>query len=60
LRNDDRYADMLFNTVIRNNTTIAESAGVGKPIVFFRQSSYGSEDYTNLAKELLSYNMDTS
>ena len=54
LRNDDRYADMLFNTVIRSNTTIAESAGVGKPVVFFRQSSYGSEDYTNLAKELLS------
>ena len=59
LRNDDRYADMLFNTVIRSNTTIAESAGVGKPVVFFRQSSYGSEDYTNLAKELLSYKMAT-
>jgi len=54
LRNNDRYADMLFNTVIRSNTTIAESAGVGKPVVFFRQSSYGFSDYTNLAKELLS------
>ena len=54
LRNDDRYADMLFNTVIRSNTTIAESAGVGKPVVFFRQSSYGFSDYTSLAKELLS------
>lgn len=56
LRNDDRYADMLFNTVIRANTTIAESAGVGKPVVFFRQGSYGTEDYTSLAKELLSHN----
>jgi chromosome partitioning protein len=54
LRNDDRYADILFNTVVRINTTIAESAGVGKPVVFFRQSSYGSLDYTSLAKELLS------
>lgn len=54
LRNDDRYAEMLFDTVIRANTTIAESAGVGKPVVFFRQSSFGSIDYTNLAKELLS------
>ncbi len=53
LKNDDRYADILFNTVIRTNTTIAESAGVGKPVVFFRQSSYGSSDYTSLAKELL-------
>jgi chromosome partitioning protein len=54
LRNDDRYADRLFDTVIRSNTTIAESAGVGKPVVFFRQSSYGSSDYISLAKELIS------
>ena len=54
LKNDDRYGPLLFETVIRVNTTIAESAGVCKPVVFFRQSSYGSLDYTNLAKELLS------
>lgn len=59
LRNNERYADLLFNTVIRINTTIAESAGVGKPVVFFRQSSYGSSDYTSLAKELLSHNKAT-
>jgi len=53
LKNDDRYGPLLFETVIRVNTTIAESAGVGKPVVFFKQSSYGSLDYTNLAKELL-------
>ena len=53
LKSDDRYAGMLFNTVIRANTTIAESAGVGKPVIFFRQSSYGSEDYVRLAKELM-------
>ncbi|MBW1693775.1 MAG: ParA family protein [Deltaproteobacteria bacterium] len=54
LKNDDRYGPLLFETVIRVNTTIAESAGVGKPVVFYRQSSFGSLDYTNLAKELLS------
>jgi chromosome partitioning protein len=54
LKSDGRYAGMLFNTVIRNNTTIAESAGVGKPVIFFRQSSYGSSDYVSLAKELMS------
>jgi len=53
LKNDDRYKDLLFNTVIRVNTTIAESADVGKPVVFFRQSSYGACDYSNLAEELL-------
>jgi cellulose biosynthesis protein BcsQ len=39
--------------VIRVNTTIAESAGIGKPVIFFRQNSYGSLDYTSLAAELL-------
>jgi len=53
LKTDERYKDLLFDTVIRVNTTIAESAGVGKPVVFFRQSSYGSIDYMSLAKELL-------
>ena len=56
LKNDPRYSDFLFDTVIRTNTTIAESAGVGKPVIYFRQSSYGSEDYTRLAQELLNSN----
>jgi chromosome partitioning protein len=60
LKNDKRYADKLFSTVIRTNTTIAESAGVGKPVVFFRQSSFGSTDYTNFAKELLNNPMAPS
>ena len=53
LKNDDRYADFLFDTVIRVNTTIAESAGVGKPVIFFRQNCYGSFDYASLTEELL-------
>lgn len=53
LKTDERYKDLLFDTVIRVNTTIAESAGVGKPVIFFRQSSYGSTDYISLARELL-------
>jgi chromosome partitioning protein len=53
LKNDERYADLLLDTVIRVNTTIAESAAVSKPVIFYRKSSYGSTDYTNLANELL-------
>ena len=53
LKNDSRYSHLLFDTVIRTNTTIAESAGVGEPVIFFRPSSYGAEDYTRLARELL-------
>lgn len=53
LRNDEKYRGLLFDTVIRANTTIAESAGVGKPVIFYRQGCYGASDHTDLAKELV-------
>ena len=55
LKTDERYKNLILDTVIRANTTIAESAGVGKPVIFFRQNSYGSTDYMNLARELLPF-----
>jgi chromosome partitioning protein len=53
LRSDTRYNTLLFNTMIRANTTIAESAAVGRPVVFFRRSSFGAIDYNDLADELM-------
>ena len=53
LRSDERYRKLLFNTVVRANITIAESAAVGKPVVFYRKSSFGAIDYNDLAEELL-------
>ena len=53
LKNDDRYQTLMLDTIIRTNTTIAESADVGKPVVFYRSGSYGAIDYKNLADELL-------
>lgn len=53
LKSDERYKDLVFSTAIRSNTTIAESAEVGKPVVFYRKSSYGAIDYNDLADELL-------
>lgn len=53
LKTDERYRDLVFATAIRSNTTIAESAEVGKPVVFYRRSSYGAVDYNALADELL-------
>lgn len=53
LKTDERYRDLVFQTAIRSNTTIAESAAVGKPVVFYRRSSYGAIDYNDLANELL-------
>jgi len=56
LKNDERCSSLLFDTVIRINTTIADSADVGKPVVFYRKSSYGSSDHIELARELLARN----
>lgn len=53
LKTDERYRDLVFNTAIRANTTIAESADVGKPVVFYRRGSYGAIDYNALAEEIL-------
>jgi chromosome partitioning protein len=53
LKQDERYRDLLFNTIVRSNVTIAESAAVGKPVVFYRKSSFGAIDYNDLADELL-------
>ncbi len=53
LKADERYRDLVFDTTIRVNTTIADSAEVGKPVVYYRRSSYGALDYRSLAGELL-------
>jgi chromosome partitioning protein len=53
LSHDERYRDLLYQTVIRSNTTIADSAGVGKPVVFYRTTSYGAMDYKAFADEIL-------
>lgn len=53
LRTDERTKDLLYNTVIRTNTTIADSALVEKPVVFYRAGSYGAIDYNDLADEVI-------
>lgn len=53
LRSDERYSSLLYDTVIRNNTTIAASSEAGKPVVFYRTTSNGARDFASLAKEFL-------
>jgi chromosome partitioning protein len=53
LQSDARTAHLLFDTVIRTNTTIAESTDTGQPVVFWRPASTGARDYTALAEELV-------
>lgn len=53
LRNDHRTKELMYRTVIRSNTTIADSAEVGKPVVFYRTTSFGALDYKAFAEEYL-------
>lgn len=53
LKTDDRTKDLMYRTVIRANTTIADSAEVGKPVVFYRTTSFGALDYKAFTEEFL-------
>lgn len=53
LENHGVYGKVLFDTLIRTNTTIAESAAASRPVVFYRTTSFGALDYLALAKEVL-------
>ncbi len=48
----DRFCDMCFDTVIRNNVTLREAAGRGLPICRYAPSAYGALDYYALAVEV--------
>lgn len=50
---DATYGPLLYQTVVRANTTIAESADAGRPVIHFRPGSYGASDYRQLAGEVL-------
>ncbi len=47
------YRKVLMKSVIRANITIAESAAVSKPVVYYRSTSFGAQDYMALARELM-------
>jgi chromosome partitioning protein len=49
----EHFGDKLFNTLIRENISIAEAPGFGKTIFEYKANSYGAEDYLNLCNEML-------
>lgn len=50
------FEDMVFETIIQRNTTLAEAPSHGQPVVLYDAQSRGSVNYLNLAKELLDKN----
>jgi chromosome partitioning protein len=50
------FGDKLFETLIRENVSLAETPSFGKTIFEYKPESSGAEDYTNLCKEILKRN----
>lgn len=48
-----KYSNRLFNTKIRNNTTIKEAIGEGISIIDYAPSSHGAKDFINLTEEVI-------
>ncbi|EFI71949.1 MULTISPECIES: ParA family protein [Segatella] len=51
----NRYADITFHTIIRENISLAESAGSGKSIFEYEPNSNGAKDYLELTNELINH-----
>lgn len=49
----DYFNDVLLDTVIRDNISLAEAPSFGKDIFAYKPNSNAAEDYRNLALELL-------
>lgn len=47
------FKDTLMQTVIRQNVRLKEASSRGEPIITYANTSYGSEDYRSLTRELL-------
>ncbi|MFQ5714383.1 MAG: ParA family protein [Candidatus Scalinduaceae bacterium] len=49
----DKFHDKLFNSVIRESTKLAECPISGQPITIYAPECRGTQDYMNLAKEVI-------
>lgn len=50
------FDEMVFETIIHRNARISEAPSVGKPVILYDANSKGSQNYLNLAREILQKN----
>jgi len=50
------FKSMVFNTIIQRNIRLSEAPSYGKPVVLYDVNSNGTNNYLNLAKEVLERN----
>jgi len=48
------FPDKLYRTIIRRNVRLSESPSYGKPVCLYDASSTGTQDYRDLAREVIS------
>ncbi len=52
------FGGMVFNTVIARNVRLSEAPSHGKPVILYDALSSGSNNYLNLAKEILTKRLE--
>jgi len=50
------FGEMVFNTVIQRNVRLSEAPSFGKPVILHDAISAGTNNYLNLAKEIIKKN----
>ncbi|MBR2947260.1 MAG: ParA family protein [Bacteroidales bacterium] len=50
------FGSMVFNTIIQRNVRLSEAPSHGKPVILYDAISTGTNNYLNLAKEIISKN----
>ena len=50
------YPEMVFKTMITKNVRLSEAPSYGKPAILYDARSSGSDNYLNLAREILQKN----
>ena len=52
------FGNMVFKSVIARNVRLSEAPSHGKPVILYDALSSGSNNYLNLAKEILTRSME--
>lgn len=54
------FNEMVFNTIIQRNVKLSEAPSHGKPVILYDAVSAGTNNYLNLAKEIIKKNSEQS
>lgn len=55
----DHFKELVFDTVIQRNIRLSEAPSHGKPIAIYDVMCNGTNNYLNLAREVMEHNNDT-